>query len=90
MTRLFLAAALVFAELIVSIPQSSAETIYACANNKSGSMRYVAGPNLCSKNETQMSWGVTGPQGPPGGFTVFDADNTEIGPLIGGLTSPFG
>ena len=40
-------------------------TINACANKKTGSMRYLA-KGSCKKTETLLSWNQMGPQGTPG------------------------
>jgi hypothetical protein len=40
-------------------------TIKACANKKSGAMRYIS-KGACRKTETSLSWNQIGPQGLPG------------------------
>ncbi len=40
-------------------------TIKACANKKTGAMRYIS-KGACKKTETSLSWNQMGPQGLPG------------------------
>ncbi len=59
MKRLFGAIVLILAVLIVSIPQTFANTIYACIDNKGadkGDMRLVDGPGKCKSGEYELSW----------------------------------
>ena len=41
-------------------------TLKACANKKTGVMRYIAKGSCNKKTETTLSWNQTGPQGLPG------------------------
>jgi hypothetical protein len=68
MKDLFVGSGLVLAVFIAVFSEATAQTIYSCANNRSGAMRYVTGPGLCKKTETEISWSKTGagPQGPVG------------------------
>ena len=94
MRELIVAIVLVFAVFIVSMPQTSAQTIYACYNNTSGAMRHVTGSGVCKKTETQISWtvaglpGPTGPQGPPGPSGPTGPQGSSTGIL--GPTGPRG
>ncbi len=59
MKKLFRVIVLVLGILIVSIPQTFANTIYACIDNKGadkGDMRLVDGPGQCKKGEFELSW----------------------------------
>jgi hypothetical protein len=40
-------------------------TIKACANKKTGAMRYIS-KGACKKTENSLSWNQMGPQGLPG------------------------
>ena len=51
--------------------------IKACANKKTGVMRYIAKGN-CKKTETSLSWNQMGPQGLPGAAGT-NGTNGEIG-----------
>jgi len=66
MKKLFVVSGLVLAVFIAAFSESSAQTIYSCYNKNSGAMRYVTGPRLCKKTETQISWNTTGPKGDTG------------------------
>jgi hypothetical protein len=46
--------------------QSQSSVIYGCYQSNNGQLRIVAGPNVCSQNETAISWNVVGPVGPQG------------------------
>jgi hypothetical protein len=50
---------------VTYVNASSNSTIKACANKKTGAMRYIA-KGKCKKTETSLSWNQTGPQGSPG------------------------
>jgi len=50
---------LVSVVFIVSIPQTFAQMIYACIDDKGGDkgdMRFVPGPGMCKKGEFEISW----------------------------------
>jgi hypothetical protein len=47
------------------VSASSDKTIKACANKKTGAMRYIS-KGACKKTETALSWNQMGPQGLPG------------------------
>ena len=42
------------AVLVVTIAESSAQTIYGCVSNKNGALRIVASPNQCTESEKVM------------------------------------
>jgi hypothetical protein len=50
---------------VTYVSASSDKTIKACANKKTGAMRYIA-KGACKKTETSLSWNQIGPQGSPG------------------------
>jgi hypothetical protein len=50
---------------VTYVSASSDKTIKACANKKTGAMRYIA-KGACKKTETALSWNQNGPQGLPG------------------------
>lgn len=66
MEKLLVVTALVFSVFVISISQTSAQTIYACYSKNSGAMRFVAEPGKCKKAESEISWNTVGPQGPAG------------------------
>jgi hypothetical protein len=66
MEKLLVVTALAFSVFVISISQTSAQTIYACYSKKSGAMRFVAEPGKCKKTESEISWNTVGPQGPAG------------------------
>ncbi len=82
-STMIVAGVLVFAVFVVAIPQSSAETMYVCVNNKNGSMRYVTGPNQCAKTETQISWTSAEPAAPA--LQVIDSNEKQVGIFAGFL-----
>lgn len=43
-----------------------ANVIHACANKRTGVLRYIAKGSCTKKTETAISWGVIGPAGPQG------------------------
>ena len=72
------------------------DLIAACSQKQTGQLRIVSDRRDCGPAENPIIWNRTGVQGPPGpegppgppgesGVTlvVFDADATELGPLIG-------
>lgn len=62
-------ALLALALLAVPIALRAASTpgeLEACINPGNGGMRLVAEGVACHKNETRVSWSITGPAGPPG------------------------
>jgi hypothetical protein len=66
------------ATLAVAAIPSADGTITACRNAKSGALRVIdadAG-QACSKDERQLSWNQTGPQGPPGTVSPITATQT--------------
>jgi hypothetical protein len=53
--------------LLITCTTSFGQTYTACANLKSGLMRWVANAGECNtKFEEALTWNVTGPQGPQG------------------------
>jgi len=50
---------------VTYVNASSNSTIKACANKKTGAMRYIA-KGKCKKTETSLSWNQIGQQGSPG------------------------
>jgi len=50
---------------VTYVSASSDKTIKACANKKTGAMRYIS-KGACKKTETSLSWNQIGPQGSPG------------------------
>jgi hypothetical protein len=72
--------------------------IKACANKKTGAMRYIA-KGKCKTTETSLSWGQIGPQGLPGtpgasgtagtngtngqNFHIIDATGRDLGVSLG-------
>lgn len=50
---------------VTYVNASSNSTIKACANKKTGAMRYIA-KGKCKKTEKALSWNQMGPQGLPG------------------------
>ena len=71
---------------------ASNKTLKACANKKTGVMRYIS-KGSCKKTETVLSWSQMGPQGLPGAagsngtngqnFHVIDATGRDLGVAIG-------
>jgi hypothetical protein len=61
-------------------------TIKACANKKTGAMRYIS-KGSCKKTEKSLSWNQMGPQGSTGtngqNFHVIDAAGRDLGIAIG-------
>lgn len=55
---------LVLVQFAPSIANANSTTIVACANKKTGALRIAY--KACSKKENNVTWGVTGPQGPAG------------------------
>lgn len=60
-----------FAFLVVAVPialhaASTPGVLEACINPGNGGMRLVDSGVACHKNETRVSWNITGPAGPPG------------------------
>ena len=51
---------------VTYVSASSDSTIKACANKKTGVMRYIAKGSCNKKTETSLSWNQMGPQGLPG------------------------
>jgi hypothetical protein len=47
------------------VSASGSNTITACANKSTGTMRYIT-KGSCKKTETRISWNQQGPQGPQG------------------------
>ncbi len=86
---------------IIAIPSGSATaatTYKACANKKTGEMRFVVKGKKCKKKEKKLKWnvkgpaggtGATGPQGPAGArgpageFNVLDQTGKVLGQLVG-------
>jgi hypothetical protein len=76
---------------------STNKTIKACADKKSGVMRYIT-KGKCKKNERTLTWNQTGPQGIQGAqgpvgpqgerglnaqnFHIIDAAGRDLGPAI--------
>ena len=42
--------------VLLSAAQADAQTVYACVNNSSGTVKIVTATTTCHKNETFMSW----------------------------------
>ena len=61
MTKLLVVTVLVFAVFIVSIPQSSAQTINGCVNKMTGALRIATVSRPCKRFETPISWDQVGP-----------------------------
>ena len=55
---------LVLIQFAPSIANANSTTIVACANKKTGALRIAY--KKCTKNENNVTWGVTGPQGATG------------------------
>lgn len=55
---------LVLIQFAPSVANANSTTIVACANKKTGALRIAY--KACSKKENNVTWGVTGPQGPAG------------------------
>ena len=74
---------------------SGGDTIQACANKKTGNMRYIT-RGSCSKAEQTLSWNKTGPQGLPGSPGVAgaagarDAQGLPGNPGATGAAGPVG
>lgn len=55
---------LVLVQFAPSIANADSSTIVACANKKTGALRIAY--KKCSKEENNVTWGITGPQGAAG------------------------
>ncbi len=64
MEKLLVVTALVVSVFVISVSQTSAQTIFACCSKNSGAMRLMAEPGKCKKTENEISWNTVGPQGP--------------------------
>jgi hypothetical protein len=78
---------------VTFVNAASDSTIRACANKKTGAMRFIA-KGSCAKNETLLSWNKTGPSGmqgpigspgPPGNsgqVHAIDANGKDLGIVL--------
>lgn len=83
---------------VTFVNAASDSTIRACANKKTGAMRFIA-KGSCAKNETLLSWNKTGPsgmQGPIGSpgptgnsgqVHAIDANGKDLGIVLSAGTS---
>ena len=54
-----------------------ANTIHACASNRTGEMRKVNAASECTSKETYVQWGIVGPEGPAGADGQDGEDGTD-------------
>jgi hypothetical protein len=50
----------------VTRADAQSNTVYACVNNSSGTVKIVPAGTVCPINETLQTWNIVGPQGPAG------------------------
>ncbi len=79
--------ALALTALTGTVEAQSVNTLFACVNNSSGAVHFVAAGSTCNDNETLTSWDIVGPQGPPGATGLTGATG-PAGPA--GATGPAG
>lgn len=82
MRRSVIVAGVIFALLVITQVQASAQTgvVYGCVNNRNGALRIVSGPKECGSKETAISWNQAGTQGPPGapGTACWDLNANSV------------
>jgi hypothetical protein len=83
MFRNLLIVAVIGLTVVAMPPKANAQEIFACRTT-TGTLFVVTAGTKCPRNETLITWSVTGPQGPPGA----PGPQGPTGPI--GLTGPAG
>ena len=63
-----------------TVTAAETNTIQACRDNKSGTLRMVDDPSRCTAKESAVSWNVVGPVGPKGD-TGLTGEQGPVGPV---------
>jgi hypothetical protein len=72
----------------VAFAVNEPEVISACANSKTGAMRYLTSGE-CKSSETALEWNKQGPGG-PGGFVLNDGNGATLGTIVSDVDQGYG